>query len=521
MSEQQLQRLIETANKAGSPSDQIKNFLKKGYVPQPKQWEFHAACRRADEPGQPNEIALGGARGPGKSHALFCQIALDDCQRFPNLKVLYLRKVLTAGKEAMNDLSRKTLQYVPHETRTSPTYLIIFPNGSKIQVGNYRDNRDIEKYQGLEYDLLVIEEATQLHDEQINMLKGSLRSTRTDYRQRVYYSTNPGGVGHQWFRKKFVLPERSGAEAMKKRNVWFIPANYKDNAFLPPEYIAILLDYTGILGRMWRDGDWEVGAGTFFTTFSEDHHVIAPFKIPSHWRVWASFDYGFTHPTVFQLHTASPHGQIYTIAEHSRNQLRPSEHYSLINELTQAVAGRPIHHLDKIYAGHDIFAQKGDGRAETIHRQYQNLGMDMIRATISRIQGHATMLELLGDPLGAVYKPPGWQIFSTCAQLIDTIPAMQVDPHRPEDIAKINADEHGLGGDDSCDCARYGLHIRKPRDIHHKNRQVTKSMNANQYSRMKGVINDRRRSNNIRKSNGAARPGRFNSGVVANKPKIR
>lgn len=478
-----LDRVLEAAHAAGCPSDQVRNFLTRGYVPQPKQWEFHAACRWADRPDGPTDIATGGARGPGKSHAAFAQVALDDCQRFAGLKVLFLRKVLRAGREAIDDLRAKTLQNVPHETRTTPNYMIIFPNGSRIIVGNYKDEKDIEKYLGLEYDLIVIEEATQLSKEQVEKVNGSLRSVRLDYRQREYLTTNPGGVGHTWFRKKFVLPQRRGKSVMWRQRVWFVPANYKDNAFLPPEYVTYLEKLTGVLGRMWRDGDWDVGAGAYFTTFSYDDHVIEPFKIPRKWPVWGSFDYGFAHPTVFQLHARNPtNGMMYTIGEHHRNRLIVAEHAPLIHELTEAVAKRSMRELIEIPAGHDVFANRGDSKAMTIAQQYAEFGIHFDKATTDRINGAATVLGLLGNPLED--QPAGWQIFNTCQYLVESLPAMQVDPHRLEDVLKVDADEHGNGGDDDYDCARYGLHRRRKRSAAEKNQHVTRSVSAAQVAQL-------------------------------------
>ena len=46
-------------------------------------------------------------------------------------------------------------------------------------------------------------------------------------------------------------------------------------------------------------------------------------------------------------------------------------------------------------------------------------------------------------------------IHKRCARLIETLPALQHDPNRPEDVLKVDADEEGVGGDDCADCLRY------------------------------------------------------------------
>jgi phage terminase large subunit len=46
-------------------------------------------------------------------------------------------------------------------------------------------------------------------------------------------------------------------------------------------------------------------------------------------------------------------------------------------------------------------------------------------------------------------------IHKRCGRLIETLPALQHDPNRPEDVLKVDADEDGAGGDDAADCLRY------------------------------------------------------------------
>jgi len=70
------------------------------------------------------------------------------------------------------------------------------------------------------------------------------------------------------------------------------------------------------------------------------------------------------------------------------------------------------------------------------------------------------MLARLGDVEAGI--EPTWYIFENCHYLIETIPILEHDPHRPEDVLKFDVDEDGNGGDDPYDAARYGLMV-KPR----------------------------------------------------------
>lgn len=446
-----LETALRTARDSGMPPDQIKVFLEHNYIPQPKQMRFHALARQADRPGAPDRIAIGGARGPGKSHAIMAQITVDDCQRYPGLDVLFLRKVGKSGKESLDKLRRKTFLHVPHDWNRN-TGVVHFTNGSSLIVGNFNNEGDIDKYLGIEYDIIAIEEWTQLSEAKVQRLEGSLRSSKPGWRPRMYTSTNPGGIGHAAFKRIYVTPYRNSTEQNGRTR--FIPAGYKDNAFLDAGYIQYLESLTGLLGRMWRDGDWDVGAGMYFTNWNHETHVITPFPIGHNWPVWLSFDYGFAHPTAVYWHTRDGDGTLYTIAEHTQSRWLVPQHAARMQEIS-AQLKRPLTPETTVLAGHDVFAKRGDSQDKTIADQYQERGITLTRARIDRLAGAANMLKLLGDPERRI--APTWFVFSNCVQLIDTIPAMLSDPHRPEDVLKVDADEEGLYGDDPYDSVRYGL----------------------------------------------------------------
>jgi len=434
------------------PADQLRRFLDVDAIPLPWSLPFHAAARAADHAGEPDEIAIGGARGPGKTHAAFVQAAIDDCQRRDDLQVLYLRKVGKAAKESIDRLARKLLKRIDYRPNWQAGVIVFPGTGSKIIVANFQNESDIDKYLGLEYDEILIEEATQLSEIKITQIRGSLRTSRPDWRPRIYYTTNPGGVGHQWFVKKFVKPWRRGEEGITR----FFPASYKDNPFLDESYIRYLEGLTGVLGRMWRDGDWDVGAGQFFTNWDYKKHVLRPFDIPQHWPVWASFDYGFSHPTAVCWHAANGN-IIYTVAEHVAPRWLVPQHAARIKEISSETSylRRPVAQLRAIVAGHDAFANRGDKQGKTIAQQYAEEGLTLTKANVNRIGGAAEMLARLGNTEAGI--EPTWYIFDTCTRLIETIPAMLSDPNRAEDVLKQDADIEGEGGDDAYDSARYGI----------------------------------------------------------------
>ena len=238
--------LVAAAHEAGAGPAQIRNLLGGGYSPTPKQWEFHAAAREADKTDGPIHIAMGGARGGAKSHAIMSQVALDDCQRYPGLDVLYLRLVQKAGRKALDQLRAKTIMSLKHGYNRNEG-LITFPNKSTIVVGHFKNEGDIDKYVGIEYDIIVKEEATQLSQVKIDQLHGSLRTGKPGWRPRTYNAANPGGIGHADFRDKFVIPFRAGPEAETANFTKFIEMDWRHNPFINPEYKKYLMELTGML----------------------------------------------------------------------------------------------------------------------------------------------------------------------------------------------------------------------------------------------------------------------------------
>ncbi|MCO5182195.1 MAG: phage terminase large subunit [Candidatus Promineofilum sp.] len=443
--------LATAARVRGCPPDQLRNFLAAGYVPQPKQLEFHAAARACDDTaGLLDQVGFGGARGPGKSHASFAQLALDDCRRFPELKALYLRKIGKQAREQFDDLRRKVLAYVPHDYNRASGIVTLW-EGSRIFLGHFKDEKDVDNYLGLEYEIIAIEEATTLSLLKYRTLRDSNRSARADFKPRIYGTTNPGGVGHQWFKRTFVEPARLRNETTTR----FVPATVDDNVFVDAGYKRRLEENTGWRLRAYRYGDWDIVAGQYFTTFRHDVHVVRAWEsVPRNWHLWGGFDYGFTHPTAFYLLGQDSDGTAHVIDEHRMAKWLPPRHAAAIHAMLER-HGFGVGDLAGVYAGADVFAQKGDRSGQTIAEQYEAEGLTLRRANMDRINGAAAVLRRLGDPEKG--QPARLQIWDRCPYLIECLPILEHDPHRPEDVLKVDVDEDGEGGDDAYDALRYGL----------------------------------------------------------------
>jgi hypothetical protein len=455
-----VEHYIKLAHDAGCTADQIRNFLRAGIVLQPRQLLASAAARWCDRPCDhgyddpchagcaPTSIAYGGARGGGKSHWGLAQIFCDDCARYPGLKFLYLRKVGKAGKEAVQDLRREVLHSTPHDYKSQEGVLIRRDNGSKVVLGHFQNEKDIDNYLGLQYDGALIEEATQLTARKVRDISTCVRSSKPGWRPRKYFTTNPGNIGHAWFKAMFIEPLRRG----KEHSTRFIQATVRDNRFVNAGYRAELESLTGWQRAAWLDGSWDIAVGQFFTNFRREKVEIQLAELPPHWRVWLGFDYGFTHYTVAYLLARDGDGNVYVIDEHAERGWLPERHTNAILSMLARWRVQP-ERLETIAAGHDVFSK--DQRGKTTADDYAELGLNLERANIDRINGVAEILRRFGDPDNN--KPGTVFINSTCPKLLDCIPSLQHDPHRAEDVLKVDCDDDGLGGDDPYDAFRYGL----------------------------------------------------------------
>lgn len=448
-------RYATLARSAGVPRDQFEAFARAGVVLHPKQLAASAAARECDREGGPIEVGYGGARGGGKSHWGLAQVAADDCQRCPGLKCLVLRKVGKSNRENFEDLRRKVLANLAHRYNRGEG-VVYFPNGSRILLGHFQRDSDIEAYLGVEYDVILIEEATTLSASKYRNIKTCLRTSKPNWRPRLYNTTNPGGVGHSWYKSRFIAAWRSGAEGETR----FIPATVRDNPKVNREYIGVLRTLTGWQRRAWLDGDWDIAAGQFFTNWRADIHVRPRIDLRHDWRYWIGLDYGWTHYTAAYLMAQDGDGTVYVVDEHCERRRLVPWHAASIRAMVgrHGIAWRDI---EAVVAGTDVFASGRDGGS--VAEDYAAEGITLSPAVTDRINGAAELLRRLGqyevgdDGSAVEVVRPSLYVSGDCRKLIECIPALEHDEHNPEKVKKWDCDDDGQGGDDAYDALRYGL----------------------------------------------------------------
>ena len=445
---------LAAAREAGCSREQMVCFAKADLVLQPRQLLASAAARACDVEGGPTAVGYGGARGGGKSHWLLAQMGADDCQRVPGLKCLLLRKVGKANMENFEDLRRRLFGKLRHQF-SAYRGILKFPNGSRIIAGHFQNEKDIDAYLGLEYDVIGIEEATTLSSRKHQDISTCSRTSKPNWRPRIYSTTNPGGIGHAWYRAKFIVPFTQGTETDTR----FVPAKVGDNQFNNPEYTRILANLSGWQKRAWYDGDWDIAAGQFFTTFRRDVHVVERFDVTRAREWFAALDYGFTHYTVVLLGCTDGDGNVFIVDEHAERLWLPQRHAAAVKAML-ARHQVSLGGLNRFVAGADVFSRQSDGT--TVAAQYAKLGITLKVANADRINGWAEILQRLGDSDAGVR--PTMFIHRRCVRLLECLPSLQHDPNRPEDVLKVDADEEGVGGDDAADALRY-LVATKGREV--------------------------------------------------------
>lgn len=439
-----LEICLRTARDLGVPYDQAERLLSVGYVPLPWQWQFHAAAREADKDNGPVDIGAGGARGPGKSHCVLSQVGLDDCQRVEELKVLFLRQTGNAAKESFTDLIDKTLK--GRSSYQFSTNVLKFDNGSRILMGGFQDENDIDKYIGIEYDIIIVEELNQLSLEKYTKLRGSLRTSKPNWRPRMYTSFNPGGKGHSFVKDRYVIPFREN----RQKETRFIPSTYKANPYLNREYIEYLESLTGDLGKAWREGEWDLFAGQFFGEFRYALHSTKPFIPKKTLQLVAGMDWGRAAPFSFHASVLAPikyeglvFHRLYTFMEVYGIEKKPAEWAEIIKNKLQFFGLSPDLFSQK-RADPAIFS-KGQDMSLSIADQFSAEGIRFTPASNDRVGGWVVMhnwLSLAPDGL------PYWLITENCTNLLRTIPLMIHDEHHIEDL-DTDLEDH------ACDSNRY------------------------------------------------------------------
>ena len=406
------------------------------------------------------EIFFGGARGGGKTDGVLGKWAMKEKRYGASFNAIMFRRTTVSSEDA---IERSRQLYTPLGGKFNGTKLIWrMPNGGKISFAYLDSVSDAAEYQGRNVTDVWIEEAGQYPDsDPIDRLFGVMRSA-DGVPVQIILTANPGGPGQQWIRERYKLvPFPRGPKIIERdvdgeiHKMAVIPSRITDNRILlnsDPGYLTRLRMVGGAaLVKAWLDGDWSAIEGAFFDEWSEDRHVIQPFEIPSHWLRFRSGDWGSAKPfSIGWWAVASddyPHpltGQIIPRGA----MVRYNEWYGCVDgktntglKLTAEQVGKGIRQRDGddvvfVYSVLDPAAFAQDGGPSIAERLYMT-GCTFRAADNKRVSQRGAMggwdimrQRLRGDDDGRAMI----YCFSTCRASIRTIPVLQHDEKKPEDL---------------------------------------------------------------------------------------
>lgn len=305
-----------------------------------------------------------------------------------------------------------------------------------------RNLDDPSKYNSAEFAGIAIEELTENPEEIFHELRKRIRWKDIPADDMHFVAAaNPGGIGHAWVKKLWIDEDFPPEMEMYRKKFAYVPAKAQDNPHLDPAYYAQLLSLPEEMRKAYAEGSWDIFAGQYFKEWRKEIHVVEPFEIPWHWKIERSSDWGESNPCAHLWTATDPEGYSYVVGEVYGAGMRVAEQASKILAFEQGKNVQKIGILDS--ACWDV-----TGRAESIAEQFRKCGVinaPSAKGPGSRVAGWNMVRTALHASAGDV---PKLRVFSTCSNLIRTLPAMVHDKLKPEDL-DTGAEDH------ACDALRY------------------------------------------------------------------
>ena len=411
-------------------------------------------------------VGFGGARGGGKSWCVrdkAKRLALRYGRPAPNrdgIKILIVRRTFPELVNNHINFLQTELNGIARYNKTEKVFT--FPNGATIKFGYCNNDKDLLQYQGAEYDIIFLDEATQLQEMWIKKITACLRGAN-DFPKRIYYTCNPGGASHGYFKRLFI--DKAYEDGEDPEDYTFIQSLVTDNKALmasQPDYIKQLEALPPKLREAWLYGRWDIFEGQFFEDFRATPdiqkcadagitpeeaiaqrrwtHVIEPFDLnvgeKRGWNIMRSYDFGYNKPFSLGYWAVDYDGTLYRIMEmygctqtpDEGVKWSPDEQFRRISEFERQhpwLKGRKI--VDSV-ADPAIWDQsRGESIAETAARY----GIYFTPGDNNRIPGWMQVhyrLQFDQNGYARMY------VFNNCRAFIRTMPLMMYSETHPEDL---------------------------------------------------------------------------------------
>lgn len=391
-----------------------------------------------------DEVCYGGAAGGGKTF-IQCLDSLSYATRYEGSKQLVLRRTFPELERNIVRQSLEIFPQKPYAKYNSTKHLWTFDNGSIIEFGYLARENDVYLYQGSEWDVIRIDEATHFPYSSVDYLRSRIRGIKP-YPRSMKFSTNPGNIGHMWVKNRFVDPVPpfhifKGGDGTSRL---YLPASVYDNKALmekDPGYIRRLEAMQDELQReMLLNGNWDIAAGAFFNEFDRRIHVREPFDVVHNKgvKLYRSIDYGLDMLACYwyaELPPSSenPHGRVFVYRELCEKDKTISEAARLIREATP-----PNEHIECTYAPADVLKNRDRVTGRNQGDIFAQNGLNLTMSNNDRKAGWLAVKEFLK------VRENGRSIlsmFSGCTNLIKHLPMLI---HDDKNYGDVKTEPHNI-----------------------------------------------------------------------------
>jgi len=385
--------------------------------PNPKQERFLRAAVRY--------VCYGGARGGGKSWSVRIK-AMLLALRWLGITILILRR--TYPDLIKNHIEPLRNMLEPFGAVYKEKDKTLWVGSSQIIFGYCDNDNDLRRYQGQQYDVIFIDEATQFKWEWFDALKACVRGVN-NFPKHIFLTCNPGDIGHAWVKRLFI--DREFLTNENPDDYEFIAATVYDNTALmesDPEYVHMLESLSDGLREAWLLGSWDVFAGQYFTEWDPSVHVVRAFDVPENWRRYVALDYGLDMLAAYVI-AVDEQGCAWVMKECYQSGLIVSEAAEKVSELTN---GEDIF---QYLAPPDLWNRRQD-TGKSVAEIFGEHGIYLTKASNDRIAGWLDVKEWLRVRIGEQgERTTGLRVMDNCRNLIRCIPLLQFDQRKVNDVS--------------------------------------------------------------------------------------
>jgi len=403
------------------------------------------------------EVLGGGSVGGGKSDCLIAAL-LRDIHR-PNYHGLMIRRTYPQLQEIVDRCYRLYPQ-LGGEYLAGPKRWT-FPSGAVIDLGHMQHEVSRFNYLGSEFHRVAFDELTQFTETQYLFMFSRLRTTDPNIPPQVLSTTNPGGVGHQFVRERFIditKPLRTYTDPKTGLDRVFVPLKIEDNPSLlenDPDYLNRLEALPELEKMRLKYGIWDAFEGQAFTELSKAVHMCEPFDIPPEWPRYCSLDWGYAKPFSVGWYAIDYDDVIYRYREwygstketHGKEDGANTGIRMQAWEVAKGILEREQGEKIKvrvadpsIWHSRPSFRRK-EARGPTIEEDFANEGVYFIEGDNDRIQGRQQVHKRLQldaqvdhETGEVIEETPQFQAFNNQPAFWRTMMNVYEDKKNPEDI---------------------------------------------------------------------------------------